>query len=259
MDENICEQCGTRNEPGAQFCVECQSFLPWYDTQEADLHGPGSLPWPTVPADRPDRPRRIRRSPRSVPPSGLTSAGGTVRRQPVADPPPRQPPLAPAIGRRVRYRPRRAAAAGGRAGRRRTDDHRGGARRRRGQRRGADLQPVADRGRVPGDRTARPGLVDDLVIGGPAAAQQQRAQPDSPCRSPAGRWFRPGISRLLLRVQSVAHPEVIVDEDLELTRPGHRRRRWCCGWNRASSGSRTTRPAGCRRPSTTPTATNRAG
>ena len=32
MDENICEQCGTRNEPGAQFCVECQAFLPWYDT-----------------------------------------------------------------------------------------------------------------------------------------------------------------------------------------------------------------------------------
>ena len=37
MDENICEQCGTRNEPGAQFCVQCQSFLPWYDTQETDL------------------------------------------------------------------------------------------------------------------------------------------------------------------------------------------------------------------------------
>src|SRR6476469_8029186 len=36
MDENICEQCGTRNEPGAQFCVECQSFLPWEDTQEVD-------------------------------------------------------------------------------------------------------------------------------------------------------------------------------------------------------------------------------
>ena len=32
MDENICEVCGTRNEPGAQFCVECQSFLPWEDT-----------------------------------------------------------------------------------------------------------------------------------------------------------------------------------------------------------------------------------
>ena len=37
MDDNICEQCGTRNEPGAQFCVECQAFLPWYDTQETDL------------------------------------------------------------------------------------------------------------------------------------------------------------------------------------------------------------------------------
>src|SRR6478735_5467893 len=37
MDENICEVCGTRNEPGAQFCVECQSFLPWEDTTETDL------------------------------------------------------------------------------------------------------------------------------------------------------------------------------------------------------------------------------
>lgn len=37
MDDNICEQCGTRNEPGEQFCHECQAFLPWYDTQETDL------------------------------------------------------------------------------------------------------------------------------------------------------------------------------------------------------------------------------
>jgi hypothetical protein len=29
--ENICEQCGTRNEPGVQFCVSCQAFLPWDD------------------------------------------------------------------------------------------------------------------------------------------------------------------------------------------------------------------------------------
>src|SRR6476469_6113532 len=41
MDENICEQCGTRNEPGAQFCVECQAFLPWYDTRETNLQALG--------------------------------------------------------------------------------------------------------------------------------------------------------------------------------------------------------------------------
>ena len=41
MDDNICEQCGTRNEPGAQFCVECQAFLPWYDTGEANLQALG--------------------------------------------------------------------------------------------------------------------------------------------------------------------------------------------------------------------------
>src|SRR4051812_22752983 len=42
MNDNICEQCGTRNEPGAQFCVECQAFLPWYDTQETDLQHRGA-------------------------------------------------------------------------------------------------------------------------------------------------------------------------------------------------------------------------
>src|SRR6478735_1802391 len=41
MKDNICEQCGTRNEPGAQFCVECQAFLPWNDTRETDLQALG--------------------------------------------------------------------------------------------------------------------------------------------------------------------------------------------------------------------------
>jgi hypothetical protein len=44
MAENICEQCGTRNEPGAQFCVSCNSFLPWDDTKEAPLPAPGDAP-----------------------------------------------------------------------------------------------------------------------------------------------------------------------------------------------------------------------
>ena len=34
MNENICEQCGQRNEPGVQFCVNCQAFLPWYDQED---------------------------------------------------------------------------------------------------------------------------------------------------------------------------------------------------------------------------------
>lgn len=57
MKENICEQCGQRNEPGVQFCVNCQAFLPWYDTQEADLSaavsaatvGADPTPTPTTP------------------------------------------------------------------------------------------------------------------------------------------------------------------------------------------------------------------
>ena len=50
MDENVCEQCGTRNEPGVQFCVSCQSFLPWYDTQETDLAALG-VELPAAPAE----------------------------------------------------------------------------------------------------------------------------------------------------------------------------------------------------------------
>ncbi len=33
MDEVICQQCGTRNEPGTEFCVECQSYLSWTETR----------------------------------------------------------------------------------------------------------------------------------------------------------------------------------------------------------------------------------
>src|SRR6478609_10623305 len=37
MDDIICQQCGTRNEPGTQFCVECQSYLSWGETRETNL------------------------------------------------------------------------------------------------------------------------------------------------------------------------------------------------------------------------------
>ena len=37
MDEVICQQCGTRNEPGTEFCVECQSYLSWTETRETSL------------------------------------------------------------------------------------------------------------------------------------------------------------------------------------------------------------------------------
>ena len=37
MDDIICQQCGTRNEPGTQFCVECQSYLSWAETRETSL------------------------------------------------------------------------------------------------------------------------------------------------------------------------------------------------------------------------------
>ncbi len=49
MSENICEQCGTRNEADAQFCVQCQAYLPWSDetAESAADHGapgPATVP-----------------------------------------------------------------------------------------------------------------------------------------------------------------------------------------------------------------------
>ncbi|MET0964981.1 MAG: hypothetical protein ABWZ02_01205 [Nakamurella sp.] len=46
--ENICEQCGTRNEPGVQFCVSCQAYLPWDDESPET---PVATPVATTPAD----------------------------------------------------------------------------------------------------------------------------------------------------------------------------------------------------------------
>src|SRR6478736_3285583 len=50
MDDNIFEHCGTRNEPGVQFCVECVAFLPWYDTRETNLQALG-IDTGTAPVD----------------------------------------------------------------------------------------------------------------------------------------------------------------------------------------------------------------
>src|SRR6478609_168497 len=60
MDDIICQQCGTRNEPGTQFCVECQSYLSWGETRETNLaalqaQGPPVVtePEPAVPDPQP--------------------------------------------------------------------------------------------------------------------------------------------------------------------------------------------------------------
>ena len=157
---------------------------------------------------------------------------------------------------RVVASPRRRPA-GCRAGHCRTDGRRGAARRRRGERRGADLQPVADRRRVPGDGAGGPDLADDLVSGGPVAAQQQRAHPIHAADSRAARWCPPGVQTAAAgAIRRAPGGDRRPSTSNSRCRPW--RRRWCCGWNRASSGSRTTRPAGCRRRSTTRTATSRA-
>ena len=87
MKENICEQCGQRNEPGVQFCVNCQAFLPWYDTEEDDLSAAvsaataGALPTvaPVLPTTA---------TPATDGPTGPTGPTGPAVPAPVAPVPP---------------------------------------------------------------------------------------------------------------------------------------------------------------------------
>ena len=197
MDENICEQCGTRNEPGRPVLRRVPGIPAVGRHRGKPTCRPwGSTPGPTGPRPpgsprrcRPDRTGR-RDTPPPVDRSRPRSATGPgpARRRPS-----RNQARTRAASRGPARRPSRTTATGGPgAGRHRTGRRRGGARRRRGQRRGADLQPLADRGRLPGDGAGGPGLADRRRAGGPAAAEQQRTGHASRCKI-AGR--RPGAGR----------------------------------------------------------------
>ena len=101
MDENVCEQCGTRNEPGAQFCVSCQSYLPWYDTQETDLAAQGIRTTPIGPGRR----RSPRRRCRSRDDRGSRGSAGCRCDQTGAGQPGARRTFAPVVAAAVRTQP----------------------------------------------------------------------------------------------------------------------------------------------------------
>jgi|GEM_PF-1319749 len=230
MDDNICEQCGTRNEPGAQFCVQCQAFLPWEDTTEADLAaGAGDQ----VGAGAPD----------PAPAGPLTPVAADGAAALAADRAPSEAGERVVAAAETRPDPAPVGAAGVAAD-------------------GGRAAPVvATAGRRPSEQTEPvrvafeptsaevvPGgdpvsievqvynlspIVDAFRVTAPLAppwlavsTAEVRLLPNSnertqiTVRIAAGTLVPAGTLQLLLRVQSVAHPELVVEDHLELTIPG---------------------------------------
>jgi hypothetical protein len=221
VNDNICEQCGTRNEPGAQFCVECGAFLPWYDTRETNLQALGidtviDTGSETAPAGSPTdavptapvveaAPITVTRTvgAAAVPGTPITSEGapsdrpaGTPRVSRVTR---RSPEAADQV--RVVIEPATAEVVPG------------------GDEVSVEVQiynlsPIVDAYRV-----TAPDAPAWLTVG----AAEVRLLPNSnelatiTLRILAGTLVPAGTSRLLVRVQSVAHPEMAVDEHIELT------------------------------------------
>src|SRR5450755_569087 len=215
MGDIICEQCGTRNEPGVQFCVQCGAYLPWEDTKE------GVLPVAAILADRPVT------APEAAPVAATTR-----------EPDPSEAAPAPATGSGVA--PTEAAgapAAGPRVAATATDRQRrdAGAEPVRvlveptalevvpgGDEVGIDVQiynlsPIVDAFRV---------TIADAPSWLTASATEVRLLPSSnenarlTLKIAAGRLVPAGLFPVVLRVQSFAHPEIIVENPIDLTVPG---------------------------------------
>jgi len=225
MDENICEVCGTRNEPGAQFCVECQSFLPWEDTTETDLDADpetadvldaaaqtGPVQAVATPSDAAAAGDSTENGVAALAVAATTAAAGTRADQRPADAGPaaqvadtaaeRSSAAAEAV--RIAIEPEAVEVLPG------------------GDEIGVDVQifnlsPIVDAFRV-----TTPTAPDWLVTSAP----EVRLLPNSneysrlSVRIPGGRLVPAGRSALLIRVQSVAHPEVMVEQTIDLTVPG---------------------------------------
>lgn len=230
MDENICEQCGTRNEPGAQFCVECQAFLPWYDTQEADLQSQvaagGGAPAATESATTPDLVVEGADFLDPPEPAGGSDAGTAV------PPPDPQPEVVASAGESAspESEPRQEATS------RIVASTRSGAPQDAVR---VTVEPMAvvvlpggDAVNVEVQIFNLSPIVDAFRVSAPeaptwltASSSEVRLLPNSNERTqlrlqiPGGMLVPAGVSRLLLRVQSVAHPELVVTEHLELTVP----------------------------------------
>ena len=140
----------------------------------------------------------------------------TPRRRPPVDRSAEPAPVMPGPGRCRRSRVEPEPSPCGSRG---TPCRRGRPRRRRGQHCRACLQPLADRRRLPGLGARAAGLADHSTT-------EVRLLPNGneltrlTLQIPVGTLAPAGRSRLLIRVQSVAHPEVIVDDQLDADRPG---------------------------------------
>lgn len=222
MDEDICEQCGTRNEPGAQFCVQCQAFLPWYDTQEADMQGQVAADSNARPAPEPvTTPDLMVQGAAAAPaPDGSNaSTAGTAEQDP-----PQQINAPTAESTAPESTPHVMAFV-------RPDDPTDAVR--------VAFEPTAVMV-VPGGGAVSievqifnlSAIVDAFRVTAPQApawlttsSSEVRLLPNSNERTQLTLQIAPGtlvsagMTQLELRVQSVAHPEVIVTEHLEVTVP----------------------------------------
>ena len=250
MDENICEVCGTRNEPGVQFCVECQSFLPWEDTTETDLDSDPatadviqqSNAAPTVaPTDRSTSDRST--SDRAD--SADTTEDAVVTLAVAAT-------AAAADAEPAGASTRTTDAESGRDPRSDASQSRPADTRRSTQRHSDERQSDPSEALrievAPTDVEVLPGgdevgvdvqifnlspIVDAFRVMAPSApdwlvasSPEVRLLPNSNERTrltlsiPGGRLVPAGRIVLVVRVQSVAHPEVLVEQNIDLTVPG---------------------------------------
>jgi hypothetical protein len=211
MDDIICQQCGTRNEPGTQFCVECQSYLSWAETRETSLAALQAQAQPVVaepepavpepqPTPRPPTPDPVPvvvADPAPVPPT--TGPPRTTRPQPATRP--QQPPTEPV--RAVLEPTAVEVVPGGDTETVQVQIY--------------NLSPIVDAYRI-----SAPDAPDWLTV----SEQEVRLLPGSNDRTgitlriPGGRLVPAGVSTVVIRVQSVAHPEITVDQPVELTVPG---------------------------------------
>lgn len=232
MDDIICQQCGTRNEAGTQFCVECQSYLSWGETREVDLTSlpgaPGAgpdpdpdplepgVPEPGVP--EPSGPEPVVADPADPPvvdrtvaepaagdpaPPAVTDRPATRPRPSNGPPPATRPQPATEPVRAVLEPTAVEVAPGGDAETLQVQVY--------------NLSPIVDAYRI-----WAPEAPDWLT----ASEQEVRLLPGSNDRTAitlriaGGRLVPAGVSTLVIRVQSVAHPEITVDQPVELTVPG---------------------------------------
>ena len=217
MDDIICQQCGTRNEPGTQFCVECQSYLSWGETRETNL---AALQAQAPPVEVDPEPADVAPEPVPDPAPVVRSTADPVTPQPsTPQPSTQQPSTTPRPTARPQPATRPQPAAGSSTARM------GSA--------AVEVMPGGDSETIQVQVYNLSQIVDAYRIWAPDAPdwlavseQEVRLLPGSNDRAPVtvriagGRLVPAGVNTLVIRVQSVAHPEITVDQPVELTVPG---------------------------------------